>query len=88
MSKSTLREMPVTSDLASHKQAIRLQGIPSRHRSFLRAAYCGKSLRKAVSAFCLDCVGHVPDEIRNCSAPDCPLWAVRPYRSKPKGTSV
>lgn len=33
---------------------------------------------KAIRLFCLDCVGHSPKEVANCTASStCPLW---PYR--------
>ena len=82
MSKNIPREVATTNELAGLKQTIRLKGIPSRYRSIFKTAFTGKSLRKAISAFCLDCVGCDPDEVRNCSAPACPLWSVRPYRCK------
>lgn len=82
MSRNTPRDMAATADLATRKQAIHLQGIPTRFRGIFKSAYAGKSLRKAISAFCLDCIGFDPEEIRRCAAPACPLWAVRPYRRK------
>ena len=44
----------------------------------------------AIKAMCAHCVGCTPDhiepgfreEIRNCSAPNCPLWHFRPYQTK------
>jgi len=80
VSKNTPIEMPAIADLAAQKQAIHLQGVSPRHRGIFKAAYAGKSLRKAVSAFCLDCLGLAPDEIRRCTAPTCPLRTVRPYQ--------
>jgi len=82
MSKNTPGDMAATAELATKKQAIRLKSIPARYRGIFKAAYTGRSLRNAVSAFCLDCIGLDPDEIRRCSAPGCPLWSVRPYRQK------
>ena len=35
----------------------------------------------AVKAFCLECCGWKPQEVRSCSAPACPLWAVRPFQT-------
>ena len=45
------------------------------------------SLRLAVNAKCWECMGGGLDPgtvrlIRECAAPDCPLWPVRPYRDK------
>jgi hypothetical protein len=51
----------------------------------------GKSLRGAINDFCVICMGGSPHnahafaankEIRDCTAPWCPLWAVRPYQDK------
>ena len=53
----TTAHPPATGDLNAQKQAIRLQGIPTRYRAVFKRAYGGKSLRAAVSAFCLDCIG-------------------------------
>lgn len=45
------------------------------------------SLRLAVNAKCVECMGgdDVPNfrkYIRECTSPDCPLYAVRPYQTK------
>jgi len=36
---------------------------------------------KAIRAMCLECVGYVSDEVKNCTAPDCPLYPFRLGRS-------
>lgn len=41
-----------------------------------------KSLRLSINAFCYECIGEKKDGIRNCTALDCPLYEVRPYRDK------
>jgi len=56
---------------------------PSKLGAF-RRAYSSKSLRAAVSAFCLECLWLDPAAIRGCTATACPLWNVRPYQSYPK----
>ena len=38
------------------------------------------SLRLSINAFCYQCIGEVKEEIRNCTAYDCPLFVVRPYQ--------
>ena len=43
------------------------------------------SLRKAITAFCYRCMGGdgepgVRDHVRNCTAPSCPLFKVRPWQ--------
>ena len=48
------------------------------------------SLRAHINAMCAHCMGCTMDhmepgfsqEIRNCTAPNCPLYAVRPYQEK------
>lgn len=38
---------------------------------------------KRVRAFCLDCCGDSPKEVRYCARTDCPLWPLR-FGSSPK----
>lgn len=41
------------------------------------------SLRLAINAQCYDCMGQgAPTEIRNCTAKNCHLYPVRPYRNE------
>lgn len=59
----------------------RILDCPNRHRGVLRAAYEKRaSPRKAIQAFCLQCLGYSPEAIRECSARACPLWRYRPYQ--------
>ena len=41
---------------------------------------------KAIRAFCLDCVGGNPNEVKLCTAPGCALYPFRlgrnPYRAR------
>lgn len=41
---------------------------------------------KAIRAFCLECAGESPIDVKECTAPDCPLYPFRfgknPYRKK------
>lgn len=41
-----------------------------------------KSLRLAIDAQCFDCMGRTgsTSDIRECTAKDCPLYPVRPYK--------
>lgn len=41
-----------------------------------------KSLRLAIDAMCFDCMGKTgsTNDIRECTAKDCPLYPVRPYK--------
>jgi len=36
---------------------------------------------KAIRAMCLECVGYVTEEVKACTAPDCPLYPFRLGRS-------
>lgn len=48
------------------------------------------SLRAHINAMCAHCMGCTPghmergfrEAIRGCTAPQCPLWPVRPYQEK------
>ena len=41
------------------------------------------SLRLAINAMCFECLGNgSAQEIRDCTAKDCPLYKVRPYKTK------
>lgn len=51
-----------------------------------------KSLRKAVTAMCYDCMGRDADpdfrgRIRECACHDCPLYPLRPYQKKKDDTN-
>lgn len=49
----------------------------------------------AIKAMCAHCMGCTKDHaepgfreaIRDCTSPDCPLYAFRPYRNKARGES-
>ncbi len=60
--------------------------IPSSMRNAYFAALRGRSMRKAITAFCQQCVGWQRKEIENCQSQICPLKPYRPYRpqSEPK----
>jgi hypothetical protein len=34
----------------------------------------------AIKAFCLSCVGDSVNDVKNCTAPQCALYTVRPYK--------
>ena len=42
------------------------------------------SLRLAINAMCFECLGKTgsAQEIRDCTAKNCPLYKVRPYQTK------
>ena len=53
-----------------------------RYVSVFRRAYAGKSLKTAIQAQCLECCWFDRQAIRECSATQCGLWAVRPYQGR------
>jgi len=57
----------------------KMGGIPRAYRQTYKRAMSGKSLRAAVNAFCLECVQWQREEIKLCTAIDCPLYPYRPY---------
>ena len=67
------------------KRAARLADVSEhapRYLTTFRRAYGGTSLRAAVNAFCIECMGFDASEVRTCTAPACPLWACRPGKGK------
>lgn len=54
--------------------------IPQVYRQTYKRAMTGKSLRAAINAFCLECVQWQREEIKLCTAFDCPLYPYRPYQ--------
>ena len=54
---------------------------PSCLHTFERA-YEGRSKQAGIKAFCLECIGYDRTAIRNCTAPACPLYEVRPFQGQ------
>jgi len=54
---------------------------PSKTNVF-RLSFEGLSLRKAITAKCLECSGLSTKEIRECTVYGCPLRNVRPYQNQ------
>jgi len=70
---------PLTQSM-DQKRAERLRTIPISRRGVFERAYAAKAApRSAIKAFCLECLGFDEAEIRNCTAPACPLYEYRPY---------
>jgi hypothetical protein len=44
------------------------------------------SLRKSVDAKCFDCSNYQIEEVKYCTVTNCPLWHVRPFQDKKRGT--
>lgn len=38
------------------------------------------SMKAAIKANCLDCVGELPGEVAKCEIKKCPMWNFRPYK--------
>jgi hypothetical protein len=36
--------------------------------------------KRAIKFFCYECMGYQKSEVRNCTAPNCPLFPFRPLR--------
>jgi len=53
------------------------QRIPPTYRGIYRRAICGSSRKAAIRAFCLECVGWSPKEVRLCVTQGCPLYKYR-----------
>lgn len=51
---------------------------PQTRKIYLRAM-TGASRKDAMTAFCCSCMGYNPNEVKECTAPTCPLF---PYRMK------
>ena len=65
------------------QKARKLQDVAQespRHVETFRKAFEGKSLRAAINAHCVECVGYDAREIRGCTVRGCPLYEVRPHR--------
>ena len=61
--------------------------VPEAARNgYLRACAGETSPRGAIKAFCLYCVGYVRQDITNCTAVTCPLYAFRPFVEKGPGS--
>ena len=60
---------------------VRLESVPEHQKSQYLLALSGKSsARQAIKAFCLECVGWKPDDVRNCQGYACPLYLYRPFK--------
>lgn len=62
----------------------RLADMPRDYRKNYLEAIKGDSLRAAINAKCLECMGWLRNEVRDCDCYCCPLHAVRPYQRAQK----
>jgi len=63
----------------------RVKGYAPRQVGRFRRAFEGNSLRAAVDAMCVECMGYVASDVAGCTAPACPLWGYRPDGGEPEG---
>lgn len=74
--------------LVDQKRANRIKAIsdiaPSKIGLFQRVFSGVASPRAAIKAFCCECVAFDIEEIRQCTAPACPLYRYRPFQRKKK----
>jgi hypothetical protein len=62
----------------------RIIGVLAKGRLGLEAHVAGKRLtqRQRIHAKCYDCMGGYRDGKVDCQCPNCPLYALMPYREK------
>jgi len=67
------------------------------HNWMVKAKRSPRSKQLAIYAFCFHCIGGTlesmpdfghKDDIRHCTAPDCPLYLHRPYQVKKTGLAT
>ena len=69
------------------KQQVRdwRKNIPNTYNGAYRRGFDkaieGKSLRAAIDAKCMDCMGWQATEVKRCDVVTCPMWTVRPYQT-------
>jgi hypothetical protein len=61
------------------KIAKRRSDMPAIYRKTYDKAMTGKNRAAGVKAFCLECMCWQKQEIKQCTAPQCPLYPYRPY---------
>ena len=77
-----------TAEALKRQQKIerKIKDIPRMYRKIYEKAVTGSSKPAAVKAFCLECVCWQKNEIINCTAVTCPLYAVRPFVKRRRKT--
>ncbi len=73
---------------AEKRIARRRADMPQAYRRTYDRALSGKSLRAAVKASCLECMGWQREDVRACTAYPCPLWPYRDYQESADKTPV
>jgi len=61
-----------------------LKHVPLKYRGLFTRVKIEKNKSKAdaIKAKCLECVNFKYKRVTECSAPQCPLFEVRPYQKK------
>jgi hypothetical protein len=52
--------------------------MPDIYRKNYQKAMTGRSMKRAIKSFCLECVGWQREEIKLCTDLGCPLYPYRP----------
>lgn len=64
------------------KMLLQVQSDAPGKAALFRKVYTQKvSPRHAIKAFCLQCCWMDEPAIRECTAPECPIWDFRPYQA-------
>jgi len=66
----------------------RRDDIPKPYRRTYDRALSGRSLKAAVKAQCLECMGWQREEVRACASYPCPLWPYRDYQESAEKSSL
>lgn len=74
---------PQTPEIRQARERVlrQVEELAPSKTSVFRRSFEGCSLKKAITAKCLDCSLYQTREIRECAAYGCPLWNVRPYQT-------
>jgi len=54
--------------------------IPKQYRRAYDIAQTGRSLRAAINSQCIECMGYVYKEVKECCSPQCALYRYRPLQ--------
>ena len=61
------------------------EDAPSKKALFERVYQGAASPRQCIKAHCLECCWMDEKAIRECSAPACPVWDLRPFQQESAG---
>jgi len=79
----TKEALRVAHEGRSARIAENLANIPVASRLTYKKATNGTaSPRMAIKAMCMECIGWMRVEVRDCTAVCCPLYLYRPYQKK------